>query len=220
MLLRIGNVALVVTFNDACGAINGTMPRLERIEGPLSEIQAREVMVDFAFVNLHIKERPKFYTECIMEKEKVTEKAIMPDQFELGELNYSVRGRLMRHCGRSERAPLRSKRRSTADTLRFYSTRMASSSRRAWVGCRITASILINDSAQVFRTSRVPGSWVLRPSRRLRHRMDRRKAWRTNDLKPPNATEGGIKPDDFPDRRLIELSGPCHDGGWPRHHHG
>ncbi len=98
MLLRIGNVALVVTFNDACGAINGTMPRLERIEGPLSEIQAREVMVDFAFVNLHIKERPKFYTECIMEKEKVTEKAIMPDQFELGELNYSVRGRLMRHA--------------------------------------------------------------------------------------------------------------------------
>ena len=52
MLLRLGNVVLVTTFNDAGGAINGAMPMLERIEGPLSEIQAREVMVDFAFMNL------------------------------------------------------------------------------------------------------------------------------------------------------------------------
>jgi hypothetical protein len=96
MLLRMGDVALVTTFNDACGAINGTMPRLNRIEGTLSGIQTREVMVDFAFMNLSLKERPRFYTECDMKNETITEKAVMPDQFELDELDYSLRGKLLR----------------------------------------------------------------------------------------------------------------------------
>jgi hypothetical protein len=96
MMIRLDDVALVTTFNDACGAIQGAMPRLNRIEGPLSEIQAREVMVDFAFMNLSIKERPKFYTECNMFKETVTEKARMPEKFELDELDYTLRGKLLR----------------------------------------------------------------------------------------------------------------------------
>jgi hypothetical protein len=96
LLLRLGDVVLVTTFNDACGAINGAMPRLERIEGPLSEIQAREVMVDFAFMNLSLKERPKFYTDCDTCNETLTEKALMPEQFELGELDFALRGKLLR----------------------------------------------------------------------------------------------------------------------------
>ena len=96
MLLRLGDVALVTTFNDACGALNGSRPRLERIDGPLSGIQVREVMVDFAFMNLSLKERPRFYTECDMKKEIITEKAVMPKQFELDELDYSLRGKLLR----------------------------------------------------------------------------------------------------------------------------
>jgi hypothetical protein len=96
MLLWLGDVALVTTFNDACGAIQGAMPRLERIEGPLSEIQAREVMADFAFMNLSLKERPKFYTECDTQNETNSEKAIMPEHFELGELDYALRGQLLR----------------------------------------------------------------------------------------------------------------------------
>jgi hypothetical protein len=96
MLLRIGHVAFVTTFNDACGAINGAMPRLERIDGPLSGIQVREVMVDFAFMNLSLRERPRFYTECDMNKEIITEKAKMPGQFELDELDFSLRGKLLR----------------------------------------------------------------------------------------------------------------------------
>ena len=72
------------------------MPRLERIEGPLSEVQAREVMVDFAFMNLSLKERPKFYTDCDTRSETLTEKALMPEQFELGELDFALRGRLLR----------------------------------------------------------------------------------------------------------------------------
>lgn len=96
VLLRLGDVALVATFNDACGALQGAMPRIERIDGPLSEIQAREVMVDFAFMNLSLLERPRFYTEIDFLREILTEKATIPKQFELGALDYRLRGRLLR----------------------------------------------------------------------------------------------------------------------------
>ena len=95
MLLRLNDVVLVTTFNDACGAMQGAMPRLERIDGPLSEIQAREVMVDFAFMNLSLKERPTFHTECDVVNQILTEKVVIPAQFKLGALDYSLRGKLM-----------------------------------------------------------------------------------------------------------------------------
>lgn len=107
MLLRLGDIVLITTFNDACGAINGAMPRLERIAGPLSEIQAREVMVDFAFMNLSLKERPRFYTECDTKNETLAERAVMPAQFELGELDYAVRGALFRHALRDQLGTMR-----------------------------------------------------------------------------------------------------------------
>src|SRR5258706_1898413 len=94
MLLRLGDVVLITTFDDAGGALQGAMPRLERIEGALSEVQAREVMVDYAFMNLSLEERPRFYTECDIKNETLSEKAKMPPHFELGELDYKLRGRL------------------------------------------------------------------------------------------------------------------------------
>ncbi len=53
-------------------------------------------MVDFAFMNLSLKERPKFYTDCDTRNETLTEKAMMPEQFELGELDLALRGKLLR----------------------------------------------------------------------------------------------------------------------------
>lgn len=71
------------------------MPKLKKIEGSLSDIQARDVMVDFAFMNLSLKERPRFYTDCDMGNETITGKVVMPDPFELGKLNFVSRGRLL-----------------------------------------------------------------------------------------------------------------------------
>jgi hypothetical protein len=53
-------------------------------------------MVDFAFMNLSLKERPRFYTECDMVNETITEKALMSEHFELGELDFALRGCLLR----------------------------------------------------------------------------------------------------------------------------
>jgi ribosomal protein L30 len=64
----------------------------------LSEIQAREVLVDFAFMNLSLKNRPKFYTEFDLQNEALYEKAILPDKFELDDLDFRLRGKLLRHA--------------------------------------------------------------------------------------------------------------------------
>ena len=104
LFIRVGDVGLFSVFDDCCGAANGLMPRLERIEGPLSELQLREIMTDLAFLNLHIKERPKLYSEWHLAEEKIELKADVPEKFELDHLDYQVRGALMRqafgHIGR------------------------------------------------------------------------------------------------------------------------
>jgi hypothetical protein len=98
LFLRLGDVALFAVFNDSCGAVNGLMPRLERIDGPLSEMQLREIMTDLAFLNLHIEERPKFHSECNLAEERIELKAKIPAEFQLKELDYQIRGALMRNA--------------------------------------------------------------------------------------------------------------------------
>jgi hypothetical protein len=47
-------------------------------------------------MNLSLKERPRFYAECDIGKETLTEKAVKPEHFELGELDFALRGRMLR----------------------------------------------------------------------------------------------------------------------------
>ena len=75
---------------NACGALDGAMPRLERIEGPLSEIRA--VMVDFAFMNLSLKERPRFYTECDMKNVVVRTLYNKPTRHQAGAVECLLHG--------------------------------------------------------------------------------------------------------------------------------
>jgi hypothetical protein len=63
MLLRFNDMGMLAVFNDSGGAINYFWQKLEKISGPVSELQLREIMVELAFLNLHLKERPTFYTE-------------------------------------------------------------------------------------------------------------------------------------------------------------
>jgi hypothetical protein len=59
MMLRLGRAAIFVVFNDSTGALSFYQENmLDKITGPISELQAREVMTEFAMLNLHLKERP------------------------------------------------------------------------------------------------------------------------------------------------------------------
>ena len=95
MMLRLDDVGLLAVFNDSCGAKIFFQQRLKRITGAVSELQLREIMVELAFLNLHLKLRPEFYSEFDMENERYRILAKCPKQAELVELDYTIRGEML-----------------------------------------------------------------------------------------------------------------------------
>jgi hypothetical protein len=97
MLLRLDDVALLAVFNDAGGVLSHFRKKLERITGRLSDIQLREVMVELAFLNLHLKDRPTFSSQIDLDNEVHAIAATLP-KFELHEPRWPLRGRLLRQA--------------------------------------------------------------------------------------------------------------------------
>lgn len=95
MMLRLGSTAIFVVFNDSTGALSFFQENiLDRISGPINELQAREIMTEFALLNMHLKERPIYHSELdtVNETHKIV--ATLPDRPELEEWNYELRGKL------------------------------------------------------------------------------------------------------------------------------
>lgn len=98
LLLRLGSLAFLVVFNDSCGAINCLMPKLERINGAVSGVQLRELMVELAFLNLSLKHRPAYRSAIDSESRSHRIIATVPETCELGVLDKRLRGNLMRYA--------------------------------------------------------------------------------------------------------------------------
>ncbi|MCQ1779410.1 hypothetical protein NOJ05_19565 [Neorhizobium galegae] len=71
LYIRLGSTGIVAVFDDACAAIHGIYPLLEKLDGPLSWTQAREVAARMALANLDLENRPSFWTHISSDKEKV-----------------------------------------------------------------------------------------------------------------------------------------------------
>jgi hypothetical protein len=98
MLIRLGNTAFITVFNDSCGALNLVMHRIERIEGPVSVVQLRELMAEFAFANLHLKDRPLYRTAVDCNSGECRIEADHPKEVEMLPIDLGLRGRLMEHA--------------------------------------------------------------------------------------------------------------------------
>lgn len=96
MLLRLDDVAFLAVFNDSGGAMSYFWQKLEKITGPVSELQLREIMVELAYLNLHLKERPTFQVEYdIMNKTcRIVGKR---PKLDLIDMDRSIRGALLHH---------------------------------------------------------------------------------------------------------------------------
>lgn len=94
MLLRLDDIGLVTVFNDSSGAGTYFSKALAKCNGPVSDLQLREIAAELAFLNLHIKDRPQFRTYFDLENEKHWIVAVRP-QLELVELNRAIRGGLL-----------------------------------------------------------------------------------------------------------------------------
>jgi len=97
MLLRLDDIAMLAVFDDSGGALNYFSERLEKITGPVSELQLREIMVELAFLNLHLKERPMFYTAYDLVNESCRNVARLPT-LDLVDMDRQVRGEMLHHA--------------------------------------------------------------------------------------------------------------------------
>jgi hypothetical protein len=94
MLLRLDDTAMLTVFNDSGGAMNYFWQKLEKITGPVSELQLREIMVELAYLNLHLKERPTFHTEFDLVNEKCRIIGKRPN-LDLVDMDRQVRGKML-----------------------------------------------------------------------------------------------------------------------------
>lgn len=88
-MMRLDDLALLTVFDDSAGALGFVESRLSRITGPVSEIQARELMVELAFLNMHIKQRPEFSTFVDVNGERCALLVKRP-KMELETLDYTL----------------------------------------------------------------------------------------------------------------------------------
>lgn len=99
MLLRLDDIAMLAVFNDSGAAMNYFWQKLEKIKGPVSELQLREVMVELAYLNLHLKERPTFHTQCDPLNKKCRIVGRRPE-LALHKMDRRIRGELLHHAVR------------------------------------------------------------------------------------------------------------------------
>lgn len=62
VVLRLGQIGIVATLNDSAAAENAWSERLDLIDGPIAELQLREIGAMFALANHDLIERPSFAT--------------------------------------------------------------------------------------------------------------------------------------------------------------
>lgn len=100
LLLRVDDVAFLAVFNDSCGAMQGLMPKLERITGSVHELQLRELMAELAFVNAHLEHRPTFHTRIDGGTGEHSIEVTRPPQFSLKPMDKALRGALLHQAVR------------------------------------------------------------------------------------------------------------------------
>jgi len=97
VLVRFDDTAILAVLDDSGAAAGLFWSRLEKISGPVSELQLREVLVELAYLNAHLKTRPTFFTHFDLDKESAHLTARRP-ALELVPLDRKMRGELLLHA--------------------------------------------------------------------------------------------------------------------------
>jgi hypothetical protein len=98
IFVRLGDTAFYAVFDDAGISMVPVMPILERIRGPLTEVQTRELLAKLAFANFQIRWRPKFVSVSHAEKELIVILAKLPKRVAFKKPDYRMRGRLLKEA--------------------------------------------------------------------------------------------------------------------------
>lgn len=95
LMVRFDDCAVFVVFDDTGAALNCFHPKLEKITGPLSNVQLREVLAELAYLNMLLKTRPTFTTNAELETEILKFVATRPP-LALKDPDPALRGKVLR----------------------------------------------------------------------------------------------------------------------------
>ncbi len=101
VLLRLDDICFITILNDSCASLNLLQNRLEPISGALSPLQLKEILAHLAFINLHLKERPSFYSEYDLKQGHYKILADHPNQIAMDNYNQSDFGAILYYCCKS-----------------------------------------------------------------------------------------------------------------------
>ena len=96
VMIRVGETYVFAVLDDATGAFNHLLPYLQRITGPITVLQAREILAHLAAVALHINPRPRFHT-WVDETGAIQITADVPEYLSVDPIPPSTLGALMEH---------------------------------------------------------------------------------------------------------------------------
>lgn len=82
-LLRIDDIAFLAVLDDSCASAHFFRGQLERIKGPLSPLQLREVLSHLTLLNFKLKYRPTYHTKFDSVSGNFFISAELPEKMEL-----------------------------------------------------------------------------------------------------------------------------------------
>jgi hypothetical protein len=100
LLVRIDEIAVIAVFDDSCACVNVIQDFIQKIKGPLSPLQLREIATHMAAINIHLSERPKFGSGFDSLSGEYGIGAEVPREVKLVEWDSEILGQMMHHiCG-------------------------------------------------------------------------------------------------------------------------
>ncbi len=107
VLLRLGDIAFIAVLNDSNAVASNFSESLNRLAGPLSSLQLRELMTRMAIANIHLAKRPTYRSDFedvyanpelpneLQSKGAYTISAILPEAPVLEKLNEQMLGEML-----------------------------------------------------------------------------------------------------------------------------
>jgi len=97
MLLRIDEIAVIAVFDDSRASLSVIQDFIKKIGGPLSPLQLRELAIRMAAINIHLAERPRFYSSLNILTEEYEIAGEGPAEIRLEDWRDETLGKMMYH---------------------------------------------------------------------------------------------------------------------------
>jgi hypothetical protein len=98
MLVRVSDICFITVLNDSGASLVAFRNYLERFYGGMSPLQLREVVAHLAFINLHLKNRPEFFTKVDLHRGQHLMSSKSNDFVELSDYEQSEFGEILNFC--------------------------------------------------------------------------------------------------------------------------